>query len=136
MAKERFGDLSSDDLKNLRSDLNEFADTVASTSSQINRLSQDAVDNLGKNFNKSKNAISSIAKLTADQLKTKKGQQTLEREIQKIKSDQLQSETNLLILKKKLEVASKEEVDELGKALRLETDRSTALAESAKSAGQ
>ena len=137
MADERLGNLSKEQLQELRAELTLFQDGVKDLSSAMSALGRDGnLEGLSNSFNVSKNAIQNIAKLSADVLATTKGQQELEREIAKVKKDITQSETNQAIIRERLKRARGEEKADLTKALALETARGVQLKEAAASAGR
>jgi len=137
MADERLGNLSKEQLQELRAELTLFQDGVKDLSSAMSALGRDGnLEGLSNSFNISKNAIQNIAKLSADVLATTKGQQELEREIAKVKKDITQSETNQAIIRERLKRARGEEKADLTKALALETARGVQLKEAAAAAGR
>jgi len=127
MADERLGGLSGKDLNELRAEFTEFQRDILSASGQISGMLQGSAEGIENNFTQARNGIKSLAKSQADYLATAEGQKQVERDIKKIKDGLIQSETNLLILKRRVELSSKEELKSLAKAFENELRRKEAL---------
>jgi hypothetical protein len=127
MAEEQLGRLSGEDLSNLRQELTSFQDDIAKATSQVAAGMRQGAEGIVNNFAAAKRGMDSLAKLSADELATKKGQEAVEKAISNIKGAQIQSETNLLVLKRQIEIASKDELKALGKAYEGELRRQEAL---------
>lgn len=137
MADERLGNLTKEQLTELRSELTLFQDGVKDLGDAMSKLGKNGnLGGLAENFNKSRNAVQVIAKMSAETLATAKGQQELEREILKVKKDITQSETNQAIIQERLKRARGAERSDLTRALALETARGVQLKEAASSAGK
>ena len=127
MADERLGGLSGKDLNELRAELTGFQRDIQSASGQISSMINTSAEGIENNFTQARNGIKSLAKSQAEYLATTEGQKQVERDIKKIKDGLIQSETNLLILKRRVELATKDELKSLGKAFENELRRKEAL---------
>lgn len=127
MADERLGGLSSKEIEALRAEFTGFQSDLTSAGRNIGRMLEGAAEGINNNFQKAKNGITSLSQKQAEFLATAEGQKKVEEDIRKIKEGLIQSETNLLILKRRVDLASKEELKSLGKAIEHELRRKDAL---------
>ena len=127
MADERLGGLSGKDIEALRAEFTEFQSDLTSAGRNIGRMLEGAAEGINNNFQKAKNGITSLSQKQAEFLATAEGQKKVEEDIRKIKEGLIQSETNLLILKRRIELATKDELKSLGKVFEHELRRKEAL---------
>ena len=127
MADEQLGKLSGQDLSKLRQELTGFQDDIVKATNQVAAGMRSGAEGIVNSFTAAKRGMDSLARLSVDELATKKGQEAVEKSISTIKGAQIQSETNLLILKRQIALANKDELKSLGKAYEAEVRRQEAL---------
>lgn len=127
MADEQLGKLSGEDLSKLRQKLTVFQDDIVKATNEVAAGMRSGAEGIVNSFTAARRGMNSLARLSVDELATKKGQEAVEKSIKQIKGDQVQSETNLLLLKRQIDLASKEELKSLGKAYEAELRRQDAL---------
>ena len=127
MADEQLGKLSGQDLSKLRQELTGFQDDIVKATNQVAAGMRSGAEGIVNSFTAARRGMESLARLSVDELATKKGQEAVEKSIKTIKGAQIQSETNLLILKRQIALANKDELKSLGKAYEAEVRRQEAL---------
>lgn len=127
MADEQLGKLSGQDLSKLRQELTGFQDDIVKATNQVAAGMRSGAEGIVNSFTAARRGMDSLARLSVDELATKKGQEAVEKSISSIKGAQIQSETNLLILKRQIALANKDELKGLGKAYEAEVRRQEAL---------
>lgn len=133
---DQLGGLSAKDLRELREELTGFQSDLSASMAAVTALGKDSIEGINNNFSKSKNALQSLANMTTEQLKSEKAQKEVAEKLKKIRQEQLQSETNILILQKQLSTATGKQATDIAKALQHEVRRKDALDRSVASANK
>lgn len=136
-----FGSITPDELRALQAELKQFTQGFKDAGAAMNEALRSAgADDLTVSLTKAVNAGKSLAEVTKEDLKSTRGRNEIARKYNEIKKQQNVVEANILILKKKIELADRESVDALGKALlhavNLADNLSIAAGEAEKLAGQ
>ena len=113
-----FGGINREELRSLQEELRLFSQGVADAGKAMNQaLRAGGAEDLTTNLTKAVNAGKSLAEVTKEDLKSQRGRNEIANKYNTIKRAQNTIEANILILKKKIELADKASIDSLGKAL-------------------
>ena len=113
-----FGGINRDELRELQQELNQFSQGIADAGKAMNNaLKAGGADDLTMKLTRAVNASKSLAEATKEDLKSQRGRNEIADKYNTIKRAQNAIEANILILKKKIELADKSNIDSLGKAL-------------------
>ena len=93
MADEQLGKLSGQDLSKFRQELTVFQDDIVKATNQVAAGMRSGAEGIVNSFTAARRGMDSLAKLSVDELATKKGQEAVEKSISTIKGAQIQSET-------------------------------------------
>lgn len=127
MADEQLGRIQKEDLSKLRQELTGFQDDIVKATSEVASGMRSGAEGIVNSFAAARRGMDSLARLSTDELVTKKGQEAVEKSISSIQGAQIQSKTNLLILERQIALASKDELKNLGKTYEAEMRRQQAL---------
>lgn len=113
-----FGGINREELRSLQEELRLFSQGVADAGKAMNQaLRAGGAEDLTTNLTRAVNAGKSLAEVTKEDLKSQRGRNEIADKYNTIKRAQNTIEANILILKKKIELADKASIDSLGKAL-------------------
>lgn len=137
MAEGNFGNLSKEEFAELRAELTNFQDGVSQAQQAFNQLLRGAdLSGLVDNTRKASNAARDLAKATQDDLTSQKGRNELMRRYNDIKREQNSVESKILVIKRQIELANKDELVSLQAALKGALDFADQLDGAAKAAEQ
>ena len=140
MAKQNtgnFGNLNKQEFADLKAELTNFQDGITQTQQAFNQLLRGAdLSGLVDNTRKASNAARDLAKATQDDLTSQKGRNELMRRYNDIKKEQNGIESKILVIKRQIELANKDELASLQAALKGALDFADQLDGAAQAAKQ
>ena len=115
MADNGFGGLNKEQLSELRAELDLFSSGIRSAATDLNNLVRGDADlgDFAVNLRGSAKAAQDLSKVSVEQLNTARGQAGVQRAIKNIRQDQIVLETKILIAKRQIELATKQELESL-----------------------
>lgn len=135
MADGDFGKIDAKEFTRLQGELKSFSEGMKSASAEFNRLVQGSdLSFLTTSVGKAANAAQDLAKANQEDLMTQRGRNALLKRANEIKREQASIEADILIIKKKIELAEKDELDFLSESLKKAVDLSNQLQGAAENA--
>lgn len=119
MAKGNFGDLSKQEFTDLKAELSSFQDGITQAQKAFNGLIKDTdLSGLADNTRQAANAARDLAKATQEDLTSQTGRNKLMERYNAIKREQNGIESKILVIKRQIELANKDELASLQAALK------------------
>ena len=137
MAEGNFGNLNKQEFADLKAELASFQDGITQTQKAFNRLIKDTdLSGLADNTRQAANAARDLAKATQEDLTSQTGRNRLMERYNAIKREQNGIESKILVIKRQIELANKDELASLQAALKGALDFADQLDGAAKAAEQ
>ena len=135
MAKGNFGDLSKQEFTDLKAELSSFQDGITQAQKAFNGLIKGTdLSGLADNTRQAANAARDLAKATQEDLTSQTGRNKLMERYNAIKREQNGIESKILVIKRQIELANKDELASLQAALKGALDFADQLDGAAKAA--
>jgi len=137
MAKGNFGNLNKQEFTDLKAELTSFQDGITQAQKAFNGLVKDTdLSGLADNTRQAANAARDLAKATQEDLTSQTGRNKLMEKYNAIKREQNGIESKILVIKRQIELANKDELASLQAALKGALDFADQLDGAAKAAEQ
>ena len=137
MAEGNFGNLNKQEFADLKAELSSFQDGITQSQKAFNSLLKDTdLSGLTDNTRQAANAARDLAKATQEDLTSQTGRNKLMEKYNAIKREQNGIESKILVIKRQIELANKDELESLQAAYKGALDFADQLDGAAKAAEQ